>query len=65
MHVYTLNVGQGQFVVVTGQSEAFIVDTYVPLNPTNDIVHVIGALAKILVGKQLIGLGLHGIEWIN
>jgi hypothetical protein len=40
MNIYTLNVGQGQFVVVVGSKEAFIVDTYVPLDPKVDIVNV-------------------------
>ncbi len=62
MNIYTLNVGQGQFVVVTGQKEAFIVDTYVPLNPKNEIVNVKGALANILAGKNLIGLMVTGFD---
>ena len=62
MHIYTLHVGQGQFVVVTSDTEAFIVDTYVPLNPTNDIIHVKAALAKILEGKNLIGLVITGFD---
>jgi hypothetical protein len=45
MHIYTLNVGQGQFVVVTGQTQAIIIDTYVPLNPENDIINVKGVAA--------------------
>lgn len=62
MKIYTLNVGQGQFMVVTGQKEAFIVDTYVPLNPKTDIVNVKGALANILQGKNLIGLVVTGFD---
>lgn len=62
MKIYTLNVGQGQFVVVTGQKEAFIVDTYVPLSPKTDIVNVKGALASILQGKNLIGLMVTGFD---
>lgn len=62
MKIYTLNVGQGQFVVVTGQKEAFIVDTYVPLNPKSDIVNVKAALANILSGKNLIGLMVTGFD---
>lgn len=62
MQIYTLNVGQGQFVVVTGDTQAFIVDTYVPLNPTNDIVNVKSALATILQGKELIGLVVTGFD---
>ena len=62
MQIYTLNVGQGQFVVVTGQKEAFIVDTYVPLNPKTKIVNVKGALATILAGKNLIGLMVTGFD---
>jgi beta-lactamase superfamily II metal-dependent hydrolase len=62
MDIYTLNVGQGQFVVVTGNSQAFIVDTYVPLNPTNDIINIKAALAKILQGKELVGLMVTGFD---
>jgi competence protein ComEC len=62
MEIYTLNVGQGQFVVVTGNTQAFIVDTFVPLNPTNDIINVKGALSKILEGKELVGLIVSGFD---
>lgn len=62
MEIYTLNVGQGQFVVVTGDTQAVIVDTYVPLNPTNDVVHVKAALATILQGKELVGLMVTGFD---
>jgi beta-lactamase superfamily II metal-dependent hydrolase len=62
MNVYTLNIGQGQFVVVTGKNEAFIIDTYVPLDPKHEIVHVKAALAKILKGKELLGLIVTGFD---
>ncbi len=62
MYIYTLNVGQGQFVVVTGDTQAFIVDTYVPLISTNDIINVKGALSIILQGKQLVGLVVTGFD---
>ena len=62
MNIYTLNVGQGQFVVVTGATEGFIIDTYVPLNPTIDIINVKSALAKILQGKELSGLIITGFD---
>jgi competence protein ComEC len=62
MIIYTLNVGQGQFVVVTGDSQAIIIDTYVPLNPTNDVVNVKEALATILAGKKLVGLMVTGFD---
>jgi len=62
MQIHTLNVGQGHFVVVTGASQAFIVDTYVPLNPTNDIINVKAALATILHGKEFVGLLVTGFD---
>lgn len=62
MHIYTLNVGQGQFVVVTGATEAVIIDTYVPLRPSHPVVNVKGALARILSGKCLIGLIITGFD---
>jgi competence protein ComEC len=62
MNIYTLNVGQGQFVVVTGQKEAFIVDSYVPISPKSPIINVKGALAKILENKELIGLVITGFD---
>jgi competence protein ComEC len=60
--IYTLNVGQGQFVVVTGKKDALIVDTFLPLNSMNETVHVIGALASILHGKRLVGLMVTGFD---
>lgn len=62
MQIYTLNVSQGQFVVVTGTNEAFIVDTYVPLNTEQDTVFVKSALSKILAGKRLVGLMVTGFD---
>jgi beta-lactamase superfamily II metal-dependent hydrolase len=62
MIIYTLNVGQGQFVVVTGDTEAIIIDTYVPLSPSNDVINVKGALAKILMSKHLLGLMVTGFD---
>lgn len=62
MKIYTLNVGQGQFVVVVGSSEAIIVDTSVPLSPKNPIINVKSALADILSGKNLVGLMITGFD---
>lgn len=62
MDIYTLNVGQGQFVVVAGNNEAFVVDTYVPLNAEQDTIFVKAALAKILAGKELVGLVVTGFD---
>ncbi len=62
MNIYTLNVGQGQFVVVTGGSEAFVIDTHVPLNPATPIVNVKSALAIALSGKNLVGLIVTGFD---
>ncbi|MBX2977433.1 MAG: hypothetical protein KF721_15005 [Ignavibacteriaceae bacterium] len=62
MEIFTLNIGQGQFVIVTGKSQAFIVDTYVPSDNSNNIINVKGALAKILEGKELIGLIVTGFD---
>lgn len=62
MHIYTLNVSQGQFVVVVGTTEAFIIDTYVPLTTEQDTIHIKAALAKILHGQNLIGLMVTGFD---
>lgn len=62
MEIFTLNVGQGQFVVVTGKSEAFIVDTFVPLSSSQDTVFVKGALSSILAGRELVGLIVTGFD---
>lgn len=62
MVIYTLNVSQGQFVVVAGATEAFVVDTYVPLTSEHDTIFVKGALAKILAGKRLTGLLVTGFD---
>lgn len=62
MKIYTLNVGQGQFVVVVGNTEAIIVDTSVPLSPAKPIINVKSALADILAGKNLVGLIITGFD---
>lgn len=62
MNIYTLNVGQGQFVVVTGANEAIIIDSYVPLSPDQPIINIKAALSKILEGKNLIGLIVTGFD---
>lgn len=62
MQIYTLNVGQGQFVVVTCTNHAFIIDTYVPLTPDASVINVKGALASILAGKELVGLVVTGFD---
>lgn len=62
MDIYTLNVGQGQFVVVTGDTEAIIVDTFIALNPKKPIINVKGALVDILKGKNLIGIMITGFD---
>lgn len=62
MEIYTLNVGQGQFAIVTGANQAVIVDTYVPLNPTKDVINVKSAMAHILKGKELVGLVVTGFD---
>ena len=62
MKIYTLNVGQGQFVIVVGGSEAIIVDTSIPLSPAQPIINVKSALTDILSGKKLIGLMITGFD---
>lgn len=62
MKIYTLNVGQGQFVVVVGASEAVIVDTSVPLSPANPIINVKAALSDILSGKNMLGVMITGFD---
>lgn len=62
MKIYTLNVAQGQFVVVVSNSEAIIVDTSVPLSPAKPIINVKSALADILTGKNLVGLIITGFD---
>lgn len=62
MNIYTLNVGQGQFVVVTGTREAFIIDTHLVSDSSSETVHVKSALAKILAGKNLVGLMITGFD---
>lgn len=62
MNIYTLNIGQGQFVVVTGQKEAFVIDTYVPGEKEQDVVFVKAVLSQILSGKNLKGLIVTGFD---
>jgi competence protein ComEC len=62
VQIFTLNVGQGQFVVVTGDTDAIIIDTFVPLNAQQTTEYVKGALANILYGKNLVGLIVTGLD---
>lgn len=62
MDIYTLNVGQGNFTVVTGTNEAFIIDTHVPISGSQKIINVKAALATILPNKELIGLIITGFD---
>ena len=62
MDIFTLNVGQGQFVVVAGKRQAVIVDTFVPLNSAQDTVFVKAALSSILAGRELAGLVVTGFD---
>lgn len=62
MEIYTLSVGQGQFVVVAGKREAFVVDTFTPLESAQETVFVKAALSKILAGKKLCGLLVTGFD---
>lgn len=62
MQIFTLNVGQGQFVVVVGAKEAFIVDTYVPLSSNQETEFIQAALPKILKDKHLMGLVVTGFD---
>lgn len=62
MEIFTLYVGQGNLAVVVGDSEAIIVDANIP--PKNDEKgeFVKAALAKILAGKNVVGLMLTGFD---
>jgi beta-lactamase superfamily II metal-dependent hydrolase len=62
MNIYTLHVGQGQFVVITGKTEAIIVDTLLPATYQEGTTHVIGALANILHSKHLLGTIVTGFD---
>lgn len=62
MKIYTLNVGQGQFVVVVGNTEAIVVDTSVRPSSSKPIINVKSALADILKGKYLVGLMITGFD---
>jgi len=59
MKIYTLSIGQGQFAVVVGATEAIIVDTCISNAAT---INVKGALANILGGKNLVGLMITGFD---
>lgn len=62
MEIFTLNVGQGQFAVVAGMRQAFIVDTFVPMSSLQDTVFVKAALSQILDGRKLVGLIVTGFD---
>jgi beta-lactamase superfamily II metal-dependent hydrolase len=62
VNIYTLYVGQGNLAVVVGKHEAVIVDCHIP--PANDehAVFVKASLAKIVKGKNVVGLILTGFD---
>jgi beta-lactamase superfamily II metal-dependent hydrolase len=62
MKIYTLNIGQGQFVVITGDTQAIIIDTYFSYQPKHPIIHVKSALTDILKNKYLVGLMITGFD---
>lgn len=63
MNIYTLNVSQGQFVVVTGATEALVIDTYVPPSGTSqETEHVKRALSHILANKHFSTLVVTGFD---
>lgn len=62
MNIYTLNVGQGEFIVVTGATEAIIVDTSIQISPSRPIINVKAALTDILKGKNLVGVMITGFD---
>lgn len=62
MQVYTLNVGQGAFAVITCGENAVIIDTQVQLGAKVPNINILGALAKILKNKNLLGLLITGFD---
>jgi beta-lactamase superfamily II metal-dependent hydrolase len=60
--IYTLYVGQGNLAVVVGNDEAVIVDCHIP--PANDehAEFVKASLAKIVKGKNVVGMILTGFD---
>ena len=61
MEIITLNAGQGQFVIVKGTKEAFIVDTHYP-ESDETIADIEGALKTYISGLTVTGLIFTGFD---
>jgi beta-lactamase superfamily II metal-dependent hydrolase len=62
MEVFTLYVGQGSLAVVTGESEAIVIDSCIPPSTDKNAEFMKAALSKILAGKNVVGLMLTGFD---
>ncbi len=62
MEVLTLYVGQGSLSVITGDSEAIIVDSNIPPHSDERAEFMKAVLAQVLSGKEVVGLVLTGLD---
>ena len=62
MEIHTLYVGQGSLSVITGENEAIIVDSCIPPLTDPYAEFMKAAFAKILAGKEVVGLMLTGLD---
>lgn len=62
MEVITLNVGQGEMVIVRSETEAIVVDARIPSANDDTVAHVKKALSRFLKGRDLRGLMLTGFD---
>jgi beta-lactamase superfamily II metal-dependent hydrolase len=62
MKVITPYVGQGSLSIIVGEKEAIIVDTFVPPSTDDEAVFMKDLLAKVLQGKNVVGLLLTGLD---
>lgn len=62
MDIYTLYVGQGNLAVVVGDDEAVIVDCHIPPRSDPHAEFVKASLAKLVEGKNVVGLVLTGFD---
>jgi len=60
--LYTLAVGQGDFAVLVGDTEAIVIDTNLPPVGEKETIFVKGALSKIAKGKNVVGVIITGLD---
>lgn len=60
--LYTLAVGQGDFAVLVGDTEAIVIDTHLPSKTLKNTIFIKRALGEIAKNKNLVGVILTGFD---